>query len=112
MTHFTTETKHIIPNFPTSVVFLLIHDKLLIALGDESSKFLTCQLSMVVYWPTMPIEPNVPGDENHEFTSTVTDISLKRCVVVIHMSLFVLLSSCRGRLVGVVLSSCCRCVVV
>ena len=36
-----------IPNLPTSVVFLVIHDKLLIAFRDESLKFLTFQLSMV-----------------------------------------------------------------
>ena len=36
MTHFITWTHHINPNLPTSVVFLMIHDKLLIAFGDES----------------------------------------------------------------------------
>ena len=44
-----------IPNLPTSVVFLMIHDKILIAFGDESFKFLTYQLSMVGYWPTMAV---------------------------------------------------------
>ena len=39
-------------------MFLLNHEKLLIAFGDESFKFLTCQLSMVVYWPTMPVTGN------------------------------------------------------
>ena len=33
----------------------MIHDKILIAFGDESFKFLTYQLSMVVYWPTMAV---------------------------------------------------------
>ena len=32
-----------VPNLPTSVVFLMIHDKLLTAFGDESFKFLTYQ---------------------------------------------------------------------
>ena len=96
MTHFIEKTHHINPNFPTSVVFLKIHDKLLIAFGDESFIFLTYQLSMVgTMAVTGPIESYVPDDENHDFTSTVTDISFKRCVVVIHTSLFVLLSSCR-----------------
>ena len=36
-----------IPNLPSTVVFFMIHDKLLIAFGGESFKFLTCQLSMV-----------------------------------------------------------------
>ena len=36
-------------NLPTSVVFLMIHDKIVIPFGDESFKFLTHQLSMVVY---------------------------------------------------------------
>ena len=44
-----------ISNLTTSVLFLMIHDKLLIALGDESFKFLTYQLSMVGYWPTMAV---------------------------------------------------------
>ena len=46
--------------------------------------FLTYQLSMVEYWPTRavtgPVGSYVLGDENHDFTLTVTDISLKRCV--------------------------------
>ena len=33
----------------------MIHDKILIAFGDESFKFLTYQLSMVGYWPTMAV---------------------------------------------------------
>ena len=45
-------------NLPTSVVFLVIHDKILIAFGDESFKFLTYQLSMVGYWPTMAVTGN------------------------------------------------------
>ena len=36
----------------------MIHDKLLIAFGDESFKFLTYQLSMVGYWPTMAVTGN------------------------------------------------------
>ena len=47
-----------IPNFPTSVVFLMMHDKLLIASGDESFKFLTYELSVVGYWPTMEVTGN------------------------------------------------------
>ena len=47
-----------IPNLPTSVVFLMIHDKMLIAFGDESFKFLTYQLSMVGYWRTMAVTSN------------------------------------------------------
>ena len=47
-----------IPNLATSVVFLVIHDKILIAFGDESFKFLTYQLSMVGYWPTMAVTGN------------------------------------------------------
>ena len=43
---------------PTSVVSLMIHDKILIAFGDESFKFLTYQLSMVGYWPTMAVTGN------------------------------------------------------
>ena len=50
-THFTTQTHHISPNFPTSVVFLMIHDELLVAFGDESFMFLT----LVGYWPTMAV---------------------------------------------------------
>ena len=55
-----------IPNLPTSVVFLMIHDKILIAFGDESFKFLTYQLSMVGYWPTMA---NVTGNRELGFDS-------------------------------------------
>ena len=40
------------------VVFLVIHDKILIAFGDESFKFLTYQLSMVGHWPTMEVTGN------------------------------------------------------
>ena len=47
-----------IPNFPTSVVFLMMHDKFLIASGDESFKFLTYELSVVGYWPTMEVTGN------------------------------------------------------
>ena len=37
----------------------MIHDKILIAFGDESFKFLTYhQLSMVGYWPTMAVTGN------------------------------------------------------
>ena len=36
----------------------MIHDKLLIAFGDESFKFLTSELSMVGYWPTMAVTGN------------------------------------------------------
>ena len=36
----------------------MIHDKLLIAFGDESFKFVTDQLSMVGYWPTMAVTGN------------------------------------------------------
>ena len=39
-------------------MFLVIHDKILIAFGDESFKFLTYQLSMVGYWPTMAVTGN------------------------------------------------------
>ena len=54
--HTITQTHHTNPNLPTSVVFLMIHDKLLIACGQhESFIFLTCQLSMVGYWPTMAV---------------------------------------------------------
>ena len=35
-----------------------IHDKLLIAFGDESFKFLTYQLLTVVYWSTMAVTGN------------------------------------------------------
>ena len=42
-----------VPNLPTSVVFLMFHDKLLIAIGDKSFKFLTYRLSTVEHWPTM-----------------------------------------------------------
>ena len=48
-----------IPNLPTSVVFLTIHDKLLVVLGDETFKFLTFQLSMVGYWPTLAVTGNI-----------------------------------------------------
>ena len=44
---------------------LVIHDKILIAFGDESFKFLTYQLSMVGYWPTMA----VTGDRELGFDS-------------------------------------------
>ena len=44
-----------IPNLPTSVVFFMIHDKILIAFGDESFMFLPNQHSMVGYWPTMAV---------------------------------------------------------
>ena len=47
-----------IPNLPTSVVFLMMHDKLLILFGDEYFKFLTCPLSMVGYWSTMAVTGN------------------------------------------------------
>ena len=33
----------------------MIRDKLLIAFGDESFMFLTHQLSMVGYWPTLVV---------------------------------------------------------
>ena len=46
------------PNIPTSVVFLMIHDILLTDFGDESFKFVTCQLSMVGYWPFMGVTGN------------------------------------------------------
>ena len=36
----------------------MIHDKLLIVFGDESFKLLTCQLSMVWYWPSMAVAGN------------------------------------------------------
>ena len=36
----------------------MIHDKILIAFGDKSFKFLTYQLSMVGYWPTMAVTGN------------------------------------------------------
>ena len=49
---------YLIPNLPTSVVFLMIHDKILIAFGDESFKFLTYHLCMVRYWPTMAVTGN------------------------------------------------------
>ena len=39
-------------------MFSVIHDKILIAFGDESFKFLTYQLSMVGYWPTMAVTGN------------------------------------------------------
>ena len=44
-----------IPNLPTSVVFLVFHDKILIAFGDESFKFLTYLLSRVGDGPTMAV---------------------------------------------------------
>ena len=47
-----------IPNLPTPVVILTIHDKLLIAFGDWCFKFLTYQLSMVGYWPTKAVTGN------------------------------------------------------
>ena len=47
-----------IPNLPTSVVFLMIHDELLIASGDLSFKLLIYQLSLVGYWPTMAVTGN------------------------------------------------------
>ena len=37
-----------IPNLPTTVVFLMIHDKLLIAFGHKSFKFLVYRLAMAV----------------------------------------------------------------
>ena len=51
----------LLPNLPTSVGLLVIHDKLLIVFGDESFKLLTCQLSMVWYWPTMAVTGNREG---------------------------------------------------
>ena len=36
----------------------MILDKLLIAFGGESFKFLAYQLSMVGYWPTMTVKGN------------------------------------------------------
>ena len=57
MTHFITWTQHINPNLP-SVVFLMIHERLLIAFGDESFMFLTYQFSTVGYWPTMAVTGN------------------------------------------------------
>ena len=47
ITSHTTHTH--LPFLPPSVVFLMIPDELLITFGDESSKFLTCPLSMVGY---------------------------------------------------------------
>ena len=47
-----------IPNLPTLVVFLMIHDNLLIAFGDDSFEFLTYQLSMLGCWPTMAVSGN------------------------------------------------------
>ena len=47
-----------IPNLPTSVVFLMIHDELLIAFGHQSFKFLAYRLVMVGYWPTMAVTGN------------------------------------------------------
>ena len=44
---------HQIPNFPTSVVFLMSHDILLIASDHWSFKFLTYQLAMVGCWLTI-----------------------------------------------------------
>ena len=40
------------------LVFLVTSDKLLITFGDESFKFLTCQLSMVGCWPTIAVTGN------------------------------------------------------
>ena len=117
MTYFKTWTQHIDPNLPTSVVFVMIHDKLLIALGDVSFMFLTYQLSMVGYWPSMavtgPIESYVPVDENHHFTSTVKDISLKGfCCCHPHVVVGVVVvtsrSSCWCRVL-VLLSPCPSC---
>ena len=34
----------------------MINDKILIAFDDESFKFLTHQLSMVGYWPSMTVQ--------------------------------------------------------
>ena len=47
-----------IPNFPTSVVFLMIHDILLIASDHWSFKFLTYQLAMVGCWLTIAVTGN------------------------------------------------------
>ena len=50
-------------------MFLVIHEKLLIAFGDESFKFLTCQLSTVGYWPTLAVTGNRESgfDSGEEF---------------------------------------------
>ena len=39
-------------------MFLMIPDELLIAFGDETFMFLTCQLSKVGYWRTMTVTGN------------------------------------------------------
>ena len=44
--------------FQLRFVFLMIHDKLVVAFGGESFKFLTYQPSMVGYWPTMAVTCN------------------------------------------------------
>ena len=64
-----------IPNLPTSVVFLMIHNKLLIAFGDQSFKILSNQFSMVGYWPTMAVTGNRelgldPGEGARETATT------------------------------------------
>ena len=82
MTHFITQTHQINPNIPTSVVFLMIHDKMLIAFGDESFMFLTYQLSMVGYWPTMavtgPIESVFESGEGALETATTSKEGSRR----------------------------------
>ena len=77
MTHFITLTHHIKPNCPTSVVFLMIHDKLLITVGDESFMLLTYQLSMVGYWPTM-VESVFESGEGAKETTTTSKEGSKR----------------------------------
>ena len=49
---------YLIPNLPTSEMFLTIHGKFLMAFGDTSFKFLTNQLSIVGYWPTLAVTGN------------------------------------------------------
>ena len=44
-----------LPVFPPSVVFLMIPGEMLISFGGEYFMFLTCQLSMAGYWPTMAV---------------------------------------------------------
>ena len=55
MTHFITQTHTPIHTFQLLLCFLMIHDKLLIAFGEGSFMFLTYQLSMVGYWPSMAV---------------------------------------------------------
>ena len=62
--------------------FLMIHDKLHIAFGDESFMFLTYQLSMVGYWPTMAVtgttESVSESEEGARETATISKEGSRR----------------------------------